>query len=780
MRMWSPQQENIFKWGTEDRGSAIVQAVAGAGKTTTLIEFVMRVAGRIVIMAFNKAIAVEIQAKLDERGADKSRVEAGTVHSFGWQAWRKANAGCKIDNSKIFNLNNSMHVPFEYRSFVMKSVGLARQWGIGLFSAFDDAKEWRNIVDRFDLAETLAERGEKANAVDIEARIVDATSWAIRVLKESVKQAPSVVDFDDMLYMPLLRDVQMFQRDWVLIDEAQDTNPVRLALAKKMLRPGGRLVAVGDSCQPLGTQVMTPTGPVDIETLAVGDLVISADISSSAFLMGGKEITGITRKPFDGELVTVTTSKGHHTQYTPHHRCIANFEPLRNMHAVYLMRRGEQFRVGVTKMSYNQSLGPVARMHAEGADAVWILECHTSAYNARVAEAVISAKFGVPQLMFTAKNTSKIFTDDVLRQAWNHIGANTLQADMCLAYFGRDMRYPLIETHGNMMGQTYSLKRPREVRACNLMDGVLVLPFAGKSHFRQAQWLPITVTRTVYTGDVVSLDVETYHNYVAIYGFSGADSESLNKIAQEFNAIELPLTVTYRCPKSIVAHARQWVSHIEAHESAPEGSVTVMQEVEFLKLGAEDLRVDDVILCRNTKPLVELAFAYIRRGMACHVEGRDIGQGLIVLTKKWKSAKTVKALRGRLEKYMAKEIETALAKGQESRAALVEDKVQTLLVIMDQFADSDSVEMVVAKINTIFSTTEDGQPAQSLTLSTIHKSKGREWDRVYWYGRNKFQPSPFARQRWQVEQEMNLQYVACTRARCELIEIEVPSKTKRQ
>src|SRR5690606_18120963 len=59
----------------------------------------------------------------------------------------------------------------------------------------------------------------------------------------------------------------------------------------------------------------------------------------------------------------------------------------------------------------------------------------------------------------------------------------------------------------------------------------------------------------------------------AIYGFRGADSDSFRLIGEEFNATDLPLTVTFRCPKAVVAQAQRYVSHIQAHETAPEGEV---------------------------------------------------------------------------------------------------------------------------------------------------------------------------------------------------------------
>ena len=44
---FSPQQQAVFDWVSNGRGSAFVEAVAGAGKTTTIIEACRRMRGSI-------------------------------------------------------------------------------------------------------------------------------------------------------------------------------------------------------------------------------------------------------------------------------------------------------------------------------------------------------------------------------------------------------------------------------------------------------------------------------------------------------------------------------------------------------------------------------------------------------------------------------------------------------------------------------------------------------------------------------------------------------------
>ncbi len=84
-----------------------------------------------------------------------------------------------------------------------------------------------------------------------------------------------------------------------------------------------------------------------------------------------------------------------------------------------------------------------------------------------------------------------------------------------------------------------------------------------------------------------------------------------------------------------------------------------------------------------------------------------------------------------------------------------------------------NVADLTAALDRMFGDTPEGEAPKVLTLCTVHRSKGREWERVYILGRNRFMPSRWARKAWQMEQEDNLQYVAVTRAKRELINVRV-------
>ena len=256
----------------------------------------------------------------------------------------------------------------------------------------------------------------------------------------------------------------------------------------------------------------------------------------------------------------------------------------------------------------------------------------------------------------------------------------------------------------------------------------------------------------------------------AIFGFTGADNKSLDIIREEFDCEVKPLSVTFRCPKNIVEVAKQWVNHIEAAETAPDGIVDSCELSDISKL----VGPKDAIICRNTKPLVELAYTLLRQQIACKVEGRAIGEGLVKLAQRWKTVKNVGELYNKLQQWSENEIEKNKRKGNDSRCQVIEDQVKTLEVFISECDNTDPISKLVTNIRDLFGDTEGEQ--RILTLTTIHKAKGKEWDRVFALGMNTYSPSKWASKDWEMEQEDNLCYVQVTRAKQHLTLVNVPAK----
>lgn len=510
----TPQAQAINEWVLNGTGSLQVTARAGCGKTTALMSvtdiIIAEGLGDIAILAYNKSIAEELKDRLAAKGYEWKRAQAGTVHSFGFAAWRKGNPDVVVDDKKITKIIDAYadELPDEptvwnqQGATVAKLVGYGKQAAIGHLHNIDDTTEWTRLFDHFDLENDLTEDWTAAHIIKA----------AIKVFRQSLDDARKVIDFDDMILVPLVYKTRFWTKKWIMVDESQDTNPARRALAMAMLTPRiGRMIFVGDPCQ-------------------------------------------------------------------------------------------------------------------------------------------------------------------------------------------------------------------------------------------------------------------------AIYGFTGADSNAMDLLREATNAQELPLTVTYRCPKAIVAEANKLVPDIVAHASAPAG---IVRNIEYTGLDHEKLAPADVILCRNTAPLVELAFSLITKGTACRIEGRAIGEGLVKLAKRWKLS-GLAALMTRLSEYQEKQMARFLAKKQEEKIQPLVDQIDCLRILIQrcQSQSKHSIADLVGEIQSMFGDTKEGEKAKVLTLSTIHKSKGREWHRVYILGRREFLPSPYARKEWQQVQESNLEYVAITRAQSELITVAMPPKQK--
>jgi len=167
-------------------------------------------------------------------------------------------------------------------------------------------------------------------------------------------------------------------------------------------------------------------------------------------------------------------------------------------------------------------------------------------------------------------------------------------------------------------------------------------------------------------------------------------------------------------------------------------------------------------VCRFNAPLIKNVYALIAKGVPARVEGREIGAGLKALANRWK-VKTIDALLAKLEEFKEREVQKFMEMEKPKRAEDVTDKVECLRVIINRVLEKGTITQppqraVCDEIDAIFGGDEN-KPV--VLLSSIHKSKGREWPKVVWLQTG---PSGFAKLAWEIEQEHNLCYVAATRS----------------
>jgi len=242
--------------------------------------------------------------------------------------------------------------------------------------------------------------------------------------------------------------------------------------------------------------------------------------------------------------------------------------------------------------------------------------------------------------------------------------------------------------------------------------------------------------------------------YQGIYGFNAADEKSFEWFEKFPKTKVLPLSVSFRCSQAVIRKAQEIVPDIKALPDAPEGSVrdgSVLAEAQS----------GDFILCRTTMPLVKLFFEFLTQRKKAIIKGSDIGVHLIELIGKINNIDTlIKFWEAELQTYRNDlKKEGVLNPTEHSGYATLEDKVNTLLFLA---RISDSVLDLKYKIKSIFT-----DEIQGIVLSTVHKIKGLEANRVFII-RPDLLPMQVSKP-WQAIQEKNLQYVAYTRAKLDLI-----------
>lgn len=260
-------------------------------------------------------------------------------------------------------------------------------------------------------------------------------------------------------------------------------------------------------------------------------------------------------------------------------------------------------------------------------------------------------------------------------------------------------------------------------------------------------------TRIISVGDINQM----------IYSFSGADPDSFNALKTLPNTISLPLSISYRCADNIVSYAKQIVPTIEQNNDHREGVIEDKSTFEEIDNG-------DMVLCRNNAPLMKLYNMFIKEGKKCFVRGKDIGNNLKRLVKNTKQ-KTLgtdlnedgvfvrlydNLFTTRDNLMLHNNIDYATAM-QSSNIINKLDTIHALEILSEGLKTSDEL---IDKISSVFS----DRKKQGISLSTIHKAKGLEADRVF-IACKSLMPSKSAKTDWEIRQERNLMYVAYTRAK---------------
>lgn len=244
----SRYQLAVYDWVQHGQGCARVQAVAGSGKTTTLVGAARLVQGRGLFLAFNKAIIRELTPRLEG-----TAFEARTCHSLGLSIISGCYGRPEVDGRKY---DQEIH---GWADRAITALEAPRERRFGYVGAI------RRLFDLGRLTLTIGDSPRPARelvwgrSIDADSRLVDfldrenvlgrLMAWGIDELETRAR-----VDFGDMVALPEYLDLpppRGGRYDWLFVDECQDLSRAQRGLVQRVKTPDGRVLLVGDEYQAI-------------------------------------------------------------------------------------------------------------------------------------------------------------------------------------------------------------------------------------------------------------------------------------------------------------------------------------------------------------------------------------------------------------------------------------------------------------------------------------------------------------------------------------------------
>ena len=246
----------------------------------------------------------------------------------------------------------------------------------------------------------------------------------------------------------------------------------------------------------------------------------------------------------------------------------------------------------------------------------------------------------------------------------------------------------------------------------------------------------------------------------SIYEFIGANRQSFDEFKNHKNTVTLPLSVSYRCPKSVIKEANKIFEGVEAYEGNIEGEVR--------KGDIDEVTDGDFVLCRNNFPLFELWMYFIVNKKKAVIYGKDLEKTLTTLVGKV-SGFGDEEVEEELDKLLRKVSDELRAKGvvntsHHPKFVMLEENITIVKLLLNRYKTIKNVE---THLQDIFSNII----SKGITMMSCHRSKGLENDRIFFY-KSSLIPSKYAETPEQLRSESCLFYVTLTRAKKSLIFID--------
>lgn len=238
----SKYQQDIFDFIQHGNGNSVINALAGSGKTSTIVNAVKLIPStcNALFIAFNKEIVKELEKKL----AGVKNVQVKTLHSLGLLMIRR-NLGTNIEIDE-----------YKYRTFIKKNIKQLSSADFDKMTTKLMQQYTDNVIQLCDLGRYNLAQCEK-DLLQVSARhdipIIDDECNAVLNVMKWGRENTTSIDFTDMVWLPyeLTLNPIGLQYDYIFIDECQDLNAAQRELFLRCFRRGTRFIAVGDKKQAI-------------------------------------------------------------------------------------------------------------------------------------------------------------------------------------------------------------------------------------------------------------------------------------------------------------------------------------------------------------------------------------------------------------------------------------------------------------------------------------------------------------------------------------------------
>ena len=198
----------------------MLEAVAGSGKSFTLLDFMQNAPG--------------------------ARWTIATMNSIGHRAWaRKTGRRLAVSKDKNYSVvcDETLGIPSRLRGDILRLMAICKNAGI-LPKEFESSN--RPLVEN---TPDLLEDAAFMYGTEFSDEIYACT---MKALKLSITMAfAGKIDFDDQLYMSVCFKAPFEKYNIVVVDEAQDLSGIQHVMCEKLLLPNGVIYGAGDRNQAI-------------------------------------------------------------------------------------------------------------------------------------------------------------------------------------------------------------------------------------------------------------------------------------------------------------------------------------------------------------------------------------------------------------------------------------------------------------------------------------------------------------------------------------------------